>query len=85
MTLRENYDLNFFYFQIDRREHFITLGMLAFYSDCRDGRADNAQALRVCGPFGPRGFESYSRRQNCYFNLFLEISPFVLYYTSLHV
>jgi hypothetical protein len=63
MSLRETCDLNFFYFQIDRREHFITLGMLAFYSDCRDGRVDNAQALRACGPVGPRGFESYSRRQ----------------------
>jgi hypothetical protein len=27
------------------------------------GRVDNAQALRACGPFGPRGFESHSRRQ----------------------
>ena len=85
MSLRETCDLNFFYFQIDRREHFITLGMLAFYSDGRDGRVDNAQALRACGPVGPRGFESYSRRQNYYFSLFLKISPFVLYYTSLHV
>ena len=28
----------------------------------RDGGVDNAQALRACGPFGPRGFESHSRR-----------------------
>ena len=28
------------------------------------GRVDNAQALRACGPVGPHGFESHSRRQN---------------------
>ena len=29
----------------------------------RGGRVDNAQALRACGPTGPRGFESLPRRQ----------------------
>src|SRR4030042_4217474 len=31
---------------------------------CRDGRVDNALALRASGPSGPRGFESHSRRQD---------------------
>jgi len=39
MTVREPYDLNIFYLLQAEGEHFITLGALAFLSDCRDGGA----------------------------------------------
>ena len=44
------------------RAKILRWSKLDSFVDCRDGRVDNAQALRACGPAGPHGFESHSRR-----------------------